>query len=229
VRSTRIYFDQLARAYGIPFAHAGGNVDALQFIRPWGLSSLDGLRGAGGYFWRSADRTAPDNLYTSTSLLSAAIPRFGYRGRPLALPAASTGPQAGFPVASVTLDYITSPAYTYRPGWRWSGAYWQRTLGGADSVAESGTPITAGTVIILAAVQAPDPDPYTPGAIQFLWSRGGQAWLLRDGTGLAGRWHPDGQGLPAVTDASGRTLDVGPALPVWYEVVPSAGQVEITR
>jgi hypothetical protein len=229
VRSTRIYFDQLAKAYGIPLAHAGGNVDALDLIGPLHVLNIDAIYGSGGYFWRGSGRVAPDNLYTSTSLLEEAARADRYPVRSLTLPIETAAPQAGGPAASVTLDYMTNPRYTYRPGWRWTGSRWQRTINGADSSSLDGTPITAGTVVILTAVQAPDPDPSTPGAIKFLWADGGQAWVLRGGTSVEGRWHLDAQGLPDVTDGAGRPIPVGSAGPLWFEVVPAAWQVQIAR
>ncbi len=74
VRSTRIYFDDWAAAYHAILAHVGGNDDAdaqLWQMRP--VYNLDqGTEVLGftdTYFWRTANRLAPDNMYTSVPKL----------------------------------------------------------------------------------------------------------------------------------------------------------------
>ncbi|MDB4894455.1 MAG: hypothetical protein JWN15_717, partial [Firmicutes bacterium] len=74
VRSARSHTVTVAAAYGGAYAHAGGNDDALATLRQSaGTRNLDQIYGAEGYFWRSKDRVAPHNLYTSTKLLDQAI------------------------------------------------------------------------------------------------------------------------------------------------------------
>ena len=74
VRSARWCFYDLARGYGLPFAHAGADADVLAELaraRRRGFPDLDEIYGAGGYFWRDRERRMPHNLYTSTELLVA--------------------------------------------------------------------------------------------------------------------------------------------------------------
>ena len=226
VRSARIYFDQLAGAYGVPFAHAGGNVDALNNIGPLHIQNLDQIYGSAAYFWRGVSRTPPDNLYTSTTLLNAAA-RNRHFHRPLSpYPASGVLAAGGKRTASVRLNYLTDPpVYTYVAGWTWSGGWWYRNINGVPSRVQDGAAIRAGSVIILVARQAPDPDPYTPGALKILWQDGGTAWVLRGGVRLRGTWRMGSHGLPVVYGAGGHVLAAGHRAPYWYEVVPSAADV----
>jgi hypothetical protein len=226
VRSTRIDFDVLARAYGIPIAHAGGNVDALNALAAWHLQNLDEIYGAGGFFWRSSDRVAPDNLYTSTALLDAAVRHFRFSAPPLRLPARGPLAAEAVPASSVDITYAREPAYTYVAGWRWQDGWWRRTVDGVPQATLDGQPVRAGTVIILVVPVSPDPDPYTPGAIRLNWGAGGRAWLLREGTSVAGDWRLGPDGLPEVL-AGGRVLAAGNERPYWYEVVPAAADVAL--
>ncbi len=224
VRSTRIYFDQLDRAYGLPFAHAGGNVDALAYVHTWHLQNIDEIYGAGPYFWRSASRAAPHNLYTSTHLLEAAVHAFGYTSPGLILPPRGPLPAGAVPTASVSLHYAYNPpAYVYTAGWQWSGHSWIRTVNGQVQVMTDGRRVRAGTVIILVVPYGPDPDPHTPGSIRMLWNEPGPAWVLRDGQRFAASWAMGSNGLPQVS-AGGRPVPVGPG-PYWFEVVPVASNV----
>lgn len=229
VRSTRIYFDQLASDYRIPLAHAGGNVDALNAIAPLHIQNLDEIYGSGPYFWRGRTRVPPNNLYTSTTLLNRAVTAARFPHHPLTYPAQGTLPTGGTPTAAVSLDYLTDPpVYTYVAGWKWAGGWWNRTINGRASIDQDGAQLRAGTVILLVARQAPDPDPYTIGAIKILWQDGGAAWVLRDGVRLAGTWVQGANGLPVVRTSGGDILPAGRRAPIWYEVVPSARDVSFT-
>jgi len=224
VRSARIYFDQLDRAYGLPMAHAGGNVDALAWIGTWHLQNLDEIYGSGPYFWRSTGRTAPDNLYTSTDLLEKAARADGYSGPRPAEPAVGALPPGALPTTGVSLNYLTDPpVYTYVAGWKWESGAWVRTVNGAVAQMTDGDTVRAGTVYVLVVPDAPDPDPYTPGALKMLWSAGGKAWVLQNGARVAGSWALDPAGLPQVT-VGGKAVGSGGG-PYWYEVVPTAGEV----
>lgn len=224
VRSARIYFDQLDRAYGIPLAHAGGNVDALNWIGTWHLQNLDEIYGSGAYFWRSFTRTPPDNLYTSTSLLEQAARTDRYSGPRPPEPAVGALPAGATATAGVSLNYLSDPpTYTYVAGWNWQGGAWVRTINGHVETAADGDTVRAGTVYILVVSDAPDPDPYTPGALKMLWSLGGKAWVLQGGRRVAATWAVDAVGLPQVT-VSGAAVGSGGG-PYWYEVVPTAADV----
>ena len=59
---------------------------------------------------------------------------------------------------------------------------------GRPDVETDGQVVVAHSVVILVVPTAPDPDPYTPGALQLLWQDGGTAWVLRDGKREVGTW-----------------------------------------
>ncbi|HEY6736214.1 MAG TPA: DUF3048 domain-containing protein [Candidatus Saccharimonadia bacterium] len=80
VRSLRTYFLDWALEYGAPVAHAGGNQDALDLIKPLGLKDMNALSFAADGFLRTTDRVAPHNLYTSDTKLKALLARLGYAG-----------------------------------------------------------------------------------------------------------------------------------------------------
>lgn len=229
IRSTRIYFDQLARAYNIPLAHAGGNVDALNAAARWHLKNLDEIYTAGGFFWRGSARTPPNNLYTSTALMNDADRYFHFSAPALKLPARGPLPSGMTPIRGVSLTYIDEPGiYTYIAGWRWSSGWWWREHNGQPYRTLSGTQIRAGTVIILDVPVSPDPDPHTPGAIKMDWGAGGRAWVLRQGGYIAGTWRMGANGLPEVL-RNGRPLPAGTRLPYWYELVPTVRDVAFSR
>lgn len=67
VRSLRKPMVQIAVGFDTPFAHCGWSEDSFEIIRNHQTKSMCAIYSAGECFWRSSDRTAPDNLYTSTA------------------------------------------------------------------------------------------------------------------------------------------------------------------
>jgi hypothetical protein len=73
VRSARPYYVDWADAWHAAYFHVGGSPDALQQIRQRGASfaNIDEMV-LGRFFWRSLDRSAPHNAYTSKDLMDHA-------------------------------------------------------------------------------------------------------------------------------------------------------------
>lgn len=79
VRSVRTYFVDWTLEFDAPLAHAGGNLDALDLISPLGMKNMDALNIAAASFYRTNDRVAPHNLYTTGTLLDALEARLGFK------------------------------------------------------------------------------------------------------------------------------------------------------
>lgn len=71
VRSARAYFIDWAEEYDAILAHVGGSPEALNKIKNERVIDLDQYFQS-QYFWRSANRIAPHNVYTSSALLKKA-------------------------------------------------------------------------------------------------------------------------------------------------------------
>lgn len=77
VRSARTYYVQLSKGYDSVYVSAGGSPGGLRLAQ----SEVDGVSGLtydGRFFYRSSDRRAPHNLYTSYEGLLGAIDHRGY-------------------------------------------------------------------------------------------------------------------------------------------------------
>jgi hypothetical protein len=221
VRSTRIYFDQLAQAYGVPLAHAGGNVDALAAVKTLHLENIDEIwtPGAAQFFWRSTSRQAPHNLYTSTALLVKAVRSLGLALGPIPTWPVAT-PDGGASADALSIDFsgVEHVRWRYQDGMytRYEGASPDDTLGGA--------PIRARAVLVLFVAEAPDPDPYTPGSIKLLMTGAGTGELAAGGRVVAVRWRREA-GAPFEILALGGGAQAMPAPPLWVELVPTGTPV----
>lgn len=81
IRSDRTYFNELAETFDLPFAHCGGNQVAINEIQNKRLMSLNEMAN-GSYYWRSKNRKAPHNLYTSSDKLIQLINKKNYSSEP---------------------------------------------------------------------------------------------------------------------------------------------------
>ncbi len=80
VRSARPADIDLVFPYNAIFAHCGGGEPTLAAIQASGIADLDQFAWPGAY-WRTRDRRAPHNLYTSTARLRASgDPAFPFHG-----------------------------------------------------------------------------------------------------------------------------------------------------
>ncbi len=77
VRSCRTYYTYFAREWDAIYAHYGQSTFALPYLD--NLDNINGVMGSGsGAFFRSKDKKAPHNAYTSAKLLEEAIDKLGY-------------------------------------------------------------------------------------------------------------------------------------------------------
>lgn len=72
VRSARPYYLDWALEYGALYMHVGGSPQAFADIRTYEVFDLNQFFNA-QYFWRSDDRSAPHNLYTSGEKMAFAL------------------------------------------------------------------------------------------------------------------------------------------------------------
>lgn len=77
VRSARPYYlDWLLEYPQIMYMHVGGSPEALELIPKYGIFDLNEFY-RGWYYWRSTDRYAPHNVYTSSKLWTKAWEEYG--------------------------------------------------------------------------------------------------------------------------------------------------------
>jgi len=70
VRSVRIYYVDWLAAFDASIAHVGGSTEALNEVQNGNYRNIDQSYNA-NYYWRSSDRYAPHNVYTSFEKLDA--------------------------------------------------------------------------------------------------------------------------------------------------------------
>ena len=77
VRSCRTYYTYFAREFDAVYAHYGQSTFAVPYLK--NVDNINGIEGIGNTaFYRSKDRKAPHNAYTSGERLKKAIETLGY-------------------------------------------------------------------------------------------------------------------------------------------------------
>lgn len=81
VRSCRLYYAHIAKEYDTIYAHYGQADIAKSFLNSDAIDNLNGLDGSveSVMYYRSSDRNAPHNVFTTPNGIAAAIEKKGYR------------------------------------------------------------------------------------------------------------------------------------------------------
>jgi hypothetical protein len=152
VRSARDYFIRIADGLDSLIVHAGWSPDAQKLLTGQGRPNINQLIGGDhAYYWRSSERKAPHNLYTSMEKIRQGAEDKKYRdeGKDLNLKFADAdhtidGDKAG----KVKVNYINGyyVSYEYDEAARIYNRY---MLGKAHKDKESDIQITASNILVL--------------------------------------------------------------------------------
>lgn len=79
VRSMRPYFVEIGDGYDAVLVHAGWSSDAMAMMQQKKTNHLDQVYGDDAFYWRSKERKAPHNLYTSTEKIGQGVVKRKFR------------------------------------------------------------------------------------------------------------------------------------------------------
>ena len=220
VRSARPYFIDLAGEYGALYAHSGGSPAALSRLKSDDfILNLDEFFGYNsGYFWRDDKRSAPHNLYTSSSLLSEAKNNYQLLTKPDFIPwKFKDGSSAKDNVPEIKINY--SETLSHQVVWKYlkdSNKY-ERWQSNKRHVDEEGNIIEADNVIIQYA-KTKTLDEIGRKDIDLIGE--GQTLIFLDGLAIKGKWSKDSVTTRTIFyDESGKEIEFNRGQ-IWIEVVP---------
>ena len=225
IRSARTYFVELVAGLHVPYAHAGGNADALDLLDRLEIKDLDEIYNAGGYFWRGAERVPPWNLYSSTDKLLAGVRDHRYGNAPALPIRRGAAPAGGEAATSLRLRFFGTagdPGYTVN--YRYSGGSYERSLGSRPHVMKDGTALTIPNLAVLVAPVRFQASPIGEDGLAIDLGAGGEAFFLRDGRLWQGRWRKAGATAPLELLQDGRPFTWADG-PLWVHLLDGAGRV----
>lgn len=224
VRSVRPVDPALLAPFGGGFAYSGGTKRFINNLRraPIADVGVDLLPAA---YFRGTQAKAPYNLYSSTSVLRAAMGRARGSERPWDYLAAGAETWSAAGATTVTTYDLTVSTAT-RVAWRWDPAakVWARSTNGTLHVVRGGGAVTAANVIVIHvpyldttatdASHAPVPEPAVLGS--------GAATYLVDGMQAEGRWSKSDVAAPMrFADSGGAAIRLRRGV-TWLLLAPAA-------
>lgn len=224
VRSARPYYVSWAQEYAEPmYMHVGGSPDALEKIDNDGVFDMNEFY-RGWYFWRSKDRFAPHNTYTSNQLWGKAWNDYGKEKKSDGY-ASWTYDDA--PLVACTEDcasIITATflAPSYQAVWKHNTStnQYERYQGGKPHIDQNGKPIIADTVIVQ-RVETTVLD--AVGRIMMDTLANGKAIVFRDGHAVQGTWTKETKkGRTKWVNNEGKEIPLRSGK-IWIEVVNQVG------
>lgn len=217
VRSLRMYYIDWIAPYDASVAHVGGSLHSLQEIRNGNHKDVDQFFNAGTY-WRSDDRYAPHNVYTSFANLDALNLGRGYTtANPQPIPRSDATPN-GTPATQVT---VTMSGPLYNSSWRYDPSSKQYLRSQANQPhldREKGQICTAVLVVLDMQMDKVMEDGWRE---NYHTSGTGDAMIFSEGKATAARWHKENmsQQLSFTNKTDGKELSL-PRGKTWLSAVP---------
>ncbi|GIP45691.1 putative lipoprotein YerB [Paenibacillus sp. J45TS6] len=188
IRSIRPYLIEIGESYGSILAHAGGSQAAYSILQKQGKPYLDEISNAGPYYFRSSDRKAPHNLYSSLDQLREAAAKRGYseENKSPVYNYLEEGAQVeGEEALHFDITYLTSSyevSYDYDES---TSTYIRSVEGKEDIDADNGERLAASNIIVLSTAHKVLDD---VGRLSVDLTSGGDAMLFQQGKVIHAKW-----------------------------------------
>lgn len=193
VRSARPYYLDWTKEFKALYAHVGGSPQALQDIDIYNIEDLDQFFWS-SYFWRSQDRYAPHNVYTSTDLLvKAAKQKFidideqNSFGTWLFKDDLAEE-QRNQNVSDLVINFANGNSYKVVWKYNYPDNNYQRYLNGSSHLDQDSSEIKAKNICVLFTEYYPIDD---VGRLFMKTIGSGKAIVFQDGGIIQGSWEKD--------------------------------------
>lgn len=208
IRSAREYYVNLARGFDAIYIHCGGSPGGYEAISNLGIDNIDQIGWSRG-FWRSTERDAPHNLYSSTPNLREQSKIKGYKTE-LATPGFTfkddAQAQARPAAQAVTVDF-SSEAYRVRYVYQKDSNSYLRYMGGEPHVdAVTGKQLLVKNVAIMKTRIWSLNDDANRMSVETVGS--GEAIVILDGRSIQATWkRPSSSDMLRFYDSSGKEIE----------------------
>lgn len=220
VRSVRMYFVDWLAPYNASIAHVGGSLYALREIRNGSYRDIDQFFN-GAYYWRSTDRWAPHNVYTSFKNLDALNKAKGYKTSTFTGFTRTDGKASDTPDATKIHINFSSALYNTYYAYDKKHNDYRRSEGGAPHLDREKGQITPSVVV---ALRVNESTVMQDGYRQKIVTTGsGKATIFQNGTAQDVTWHKASRkGQLSFTDAQGDDVPLVRGQ-TWIAAVPNDG------
>lgn len=186
VRSLRLYYLAWAAPYQAAIAHVGGSGNALAELKRGSYRDIDQFHNGAGY-WRSADRAAPHNMYTSGAKLDELNRDKGYAtSRFSSFQRTNEQPAESASVNQIAINF-SSPLYNTSYSYDKATNSYQRHLTSAPHLDREAGQLSPKVVVALEVtteLRAQNTDGYQ----DIVTSGNGKAYVFQNGTLTEATW-----------------------------------------
>ena len=220
VRSVRIYYVNWLAPFDASIAHVGGSADALAEVRSGKYRDIDQFFNAASY-WRSTDRYAPHNVYTSFERLDALNKAKGYKESAFTGFTRTDSEPVEKPDATKISVSISSPAYNSSYTYDKKTNLYKRSQGGGKHLDREEGQISPKILVVMKM-----PMEQVPGYSTRIKAIGsGEAHIFQDGTVQKVTWQKKSRTSQITfTDKDGDDVPLARGQ-TWITAVPSTGGV----
>jgi hypothetical protein len=219
VRSVRPYYVEWASAYDPAMAHIGGSARALDMIRSGNYGvDLDQFFNAASYY-RSSDRAAPHNVYTTFDRLDALTAAKGKTSSSFTPLSRKADQKAKVPTASHIDLPISSGLYAVDYAYDTASNSYMRSVGGAPHLDREKGQVHPKVVV---AIEVPIVNGFEDGYREQITTTGsGQAYIFQDGIVTQGTWQrSDVKSQISFIDSNGKTISLDRGQ-TWITALPT--------
>jgi Protein of unknown function (DUF3048) N-terminal domain/Protein of unknown function (DUF3048) C-terminal domain len=231
VRSMRVYFLDWLEEYNAIAAHVGGNHHALDRIGPEGVKDLNQFYFS-TFYWRSTDRFAPHNVYTTTEKLWLAGANKGYTGAQTfhSYQFKDDAVNASRPQAqTISLSFLGQPDYQVLWKYDQVNNVYLRNVGGSPAIDRNNNQQIVAKIIAVQVIPYSIFNDDQKGALLMQDTGSGKAYVFEDGITTAATWTKNSRSDRTIfTDSSGKEIPFNRGQ-IWVEVVPPASTVSASN
>jgi hypothetical protein len=217
VRSVRLYDLNWLKPFDASIAHVGGSAEALTEVRNGSYRDLDQFFNSASY-WRTTDRYAPHNVYTSFDKLDALNTSKGYTTSSFTGFDRKDSTAAKTPTATSINVTISSALYNSSYAYNATTNTYDRSQAGAPHLDREDGQISPRVVVVM---KVNEQTVLQDGYREVITTVGsGQAYIFQDGTEQDVTWHKDANEAQLYfTDASGARVALARGQ-TWIAAVP---------
>lgn len=220
VRSLRLYYVDWLAPFQASVAHVGGSKFALDEIRNGSYRDIDQFFNAGTY-WRSTDRYAPHNVYTSFQRLDALNAAKGYTQSTVTGFARKDVAPSPAPNAKSINVTISGPSYNSSYTYDAASNTYLRSQANQPHLDREAGQITPSSVVVMnVAMTKVLEDGYRE---QITTVGEGKVTIFQDGIVTEGKWKkPDRNSQISFIDAAGKPIELNRGQ-TWLTAIPNNG------
>lgn len=225
VRSLRTYFVDWGLEFNSPVAHAGGNADALDLVKPLGMKDINALSFASDGFYRDNSRrvATEHTMFTNSDKLDALNKRLGF-AQPANFtvsPRKADSPNPAPPHPNIHINFSYGGYqvdYAYDP----TTNTYARNMAGAPHVdRNTGSQIRVKNIVVEMMPTSYGTTRIGEQTVIMQTVGRGQGWVLRDGDAIPVTWVKDSHNARTkLVGADGKDVPLN-AGNTWYEIVPT--------